>query len=149
MAVDANVIIYARIERGGGDRAGRKTVHAITTDSEGSFCHPGRNVTTLIAAAVLYALASGSVRGFALNLLCSWYCSFHVQRRGCFRLLVNSLYGMGLKDAKYYGTKKERKGFPFVEKRKIFFTISCILLLAVPASMIFMHQTRRRTELRP
>ena len=58
------------------------------------------------------------------------------------RLLVNSLYGMGLKDAKYYGTKKERKGFPFVEKRKIFFTISCILLLAVPASMIFMHQTK-------
>ena len=73
----------------------------------------------------------------ALGIVLSMFSAMVVSR-----LLVNSLYGMGLKDAKYYGTKKERKGFPFMEKRKIFFTISCILLLAVPASMIFMHQTK-------
>ena len=120
-----------------------KTVHAAIRDGfkKATSAILDGNVTTLIAAAVLYALASGSVRGFAMTLalgiVLSMFSAMVVSR-----LLVNSLYGMGLKDAKYYGTKKERKGFPFVEKRKIFFTISCILLLAVPASMIFMHQTK-------
>ena len=140
MAVDANVIIYARIEE---EIGAGKTVHAAIRDGfkKAASAILDGNVTTLIAAAVLYALASGSVRGFAMTLalgiVLSMFSAMVVSR-----LLVNSLYGMGLKDAKYYGTKKERKGFPFVEKRKIFFTISCILLLAVPASMIFMHQTK-------
>ena len=140
MAVDANVIIYARIEE---EIGAGKTVHAAIRDGfkKATSAILDGNVTTLIAAAVLYALASGSVRGFAMTLalgiVLSMFSAMVVSR-----LLVNSLYGMGLKDAKYYGTKKERKGFPFMEKRKIFFTISCILLLAVPASMIFMHQTK-------
>ena len=140
MAIDANVIIYARIEE---EIGAGKTVHAAIRDGfkKAASAILDGNVTTLIAAAVLYALASGSVRGFAMTLalgiVLSMFSAMVVSR-----LLVNSLYGMGLKDAKYYGTKKERKGFPFVEKRKIFFTISCILLLAVPASMIFMHQTK-------
>ena len=140
MAVDANVIIYARIEE---EIGAGKTVHAAIRDGfkKAASAILDGNVTTLIVAAVLYALASGSVRGFAMTLalgiVLSMFSAMVVSR-----LLVNSLYGMGLKDAKYYGTKKERKGFPFVEKRKIFFTISCILLLAVPASMIFMHQTK-------
>ena len=87
------------------------------TDSRRQLLPSWRKRETLIAAAVLYALASGSVRGFAMTLalgiVLSMFSAMVVSR-----LLVNSLYGMGLKDAKYYGTKKERKGFPFVEKEK-------------------------------
>ena len=67
MAVDANVIIYARIEE---EIGAGKTVHAAIRDGfkKAASAILDGNVTTLIAAAVLYALASGSVRGFAMTL---------------------------------------------------------------------------------
>ena len=67
MAVDANVIIYARIEE---EIGAGKTVHAAIRDGfkKATSAILDGNVTTLIAAAVLYALASGSVRGFAMTL---------------------------------------------------------------------------------
>lgn len=67
MAVDANVIIFERIKEE--LRAGR----TMRTSIEAGFQRAFRsildsNVTTLIAAAVLFSFATGQVRGFAITL---------------------------------------------------------------------------------
>ncbi len=67
MAVDANVLIYERIREEA--RGGRSPINAI----EAGFRHAqsaiiDANITTFIAAMVLYQLGSGPVRGFAVTL---------------------------------------------------------------------------------
>ena len=67
MAVDANVLIFERIreELAGG----RKPVRAIETGYEKAFSAIiDANVTTLLAAIVLYVMGSGPVKGFAVTL---------------------------------------------------------------------------------
>ena len=140
MAVDANVIIYARMKE---ELAAGKSVS--TSIREGfqkafSAIFDG-NITTLIAAAILYILGSGSVRGFAITLalgiILSMFTAMVISR-----LLVSSLYSVGVRSTKWYGVQKERKVIHFVEHRKIYFAISAILLLAVPVGMIYFHVTQ-------
>ena len=67
MAVDANVIIFTRIKE---ELAKGKSVQSgikIGFDKALSAIIDG-NVTTLIAAAVLYVKGSGTVKGFATTL---------------------------------------------------------------------------------
>lgn len=67
MAVDSNVLIYERIreER----RAGRSIVQSIDTGFQKALATIlDSNITTLIAAVVLFFLGSGPVRGFAVTL---------------------------------------------------------------------------------
>ncbi len=67
MAVDSNVLIFERIreER----RLGRSAVSAIDTGFQRAFgTIMDANITTLIAAAVLFQMGSGPVRGFAVTL---------------------------------------------------------------------------------
>ena len=67
MAVDANVLIYERIreER----RAGRSVVQAIDTGFKQALgTILDANITTLIAAFILFYLGSGPVKGFAVTL---------------------------------------------------------------------------------
>ena len=93
MAVDANVIIYARIRE---EIAEGKTVRsainigfkkALTAIIDG-------NVTTLIAAFVLNFMATGSVKGFAqtlaLGIVISMFTACVISR-----IIVNAAYGMG------------------------------------------------------
>ena len=96
------------------------------------------NITTLIAAAVLGAMGSGSVKGFAMTLalgiVLSMFTALVISR-----LLVNAFYAVGLRDEKFYGKQKERKTIDFLGKRKLFFTISVILILLVPVGMGVFH----------
>ncbi|MEF2545917.1 protein translocase subunit SecDF [Aurantimonas sp. E1-2-R+4] len=67
MAVDSNVLIYERIreER----RGGRSVVQAIDVGFKKALATIiDANITTLIAAVVLFSLGSGPVRGFAVTL---------------------------------------------------------------------------------
>ncbi len=67
MAVDSNVLIYERIreER----RLGRSIVQSIDTGFQKALATIlDSNITTLIAAVVLFFLGSGPVRGFAVTL---------------------------------------------------------------------------------
>ncbi|MDA4846657.1 protein translocase subunit SecDF [Hoeflea poritis] len=67
MAVDSNVLIYERIreER----RGGRSLVQAIDAGFQRAFgTILDANITTLIAAVILFYLGSGPVRGFAVTL---------------------------------------------------------------------------------
>ncbi len=67
MAVDANVVIFERIKEG--LRAGKSVKTAIDTGFKGAMTAViDSNITTLIAAVVLWILGSGSVQGFAKTL---------------------------------------------------------------------------------
>ena len=133
MAVDANVIIYARIREeialGKSVRSSIKTgfQKAMSAILDG-------NITTLISAAVLGTLGTGSVKGFAmalaLGIVLSMFTALVISR-----LLVNAFYAVGCKSEKFYGRQKERKTIDFVGKRKVFFVISLVMILLAPVGM--------------
>ena len=101
MAVDANVIIYARIREEIGE--GRSVRTAIKTGFQKALSAIlDGNITTLIAAAVLWLMGTGSVKGFAMTLalgiVLSMFTALVISR-----LIVNAFYAIGLRDEKFYG----------------------------------------------
>ena len=134
MAVDANVIIYARIRE---EIAAGVPVHgAIKSGFSKAFSAIlDGNVTTLIAAVVLMRLGSGPVIGFAqtlaLGIVVSMFTALVVSR-----LIVNAVYAVGVRDEKFYGRAKTRTPINFLEKRKTFFIISIVLILVGPVFML-------------
>ena len=67
MAVDANVLVFERIREE--VRAGRTPISAVDAGYSRAFTTiVDANLTTLIAALLLYAFGSGPVRGFAVTL---------------------------------------------------------------------------------
>ncbi|WP_034999290.1 protein translocase subunit SecD [Beijerinckia mobilis] len=67
MAVDSNVLIYERIREEA--HAGRSIVSALDAGFNRAFATiVDSNVTMFVAAAILYFLGSGPVRGFAVSL---------------------------------------------------------------------------------
>ena len=133
MAVDANVIIYARsreeiaagISVQGAIQSGFKKALSAILDG---------NITTLIAAFVLNAMGTGSVKGFAqtlaLGILLSMFTALVISR-----LLIKSFYALGFKDEKYYGKAKTRKSINFVGKWHVTFAIALVVLLSGPVTM--------------
>ena len=133
MAVDANVIIYARIREEitagisvqGAIQSGFKKALSAILDG---------NITTLIAAFVLNMMGTGSVKGFAqtlaLGIVLSMFTALVISR-----LLIKSFYALGFKDEKYYGKAKMRKAINFVGKWHITFAISLVVLLSGPVAM--------------
>lgn len=139
MAVDANVIIYARIQEE--IAAGMSVRNSIKSGFSKAFSAIfDGNITTLIAAFVLMWLGSGTVKGFAytlaLGIVISMFTALVVSR-----LIVNALYAVGVRDPKFYGSAKERKAIDFVGKRKVFFILSLVLILCGPAFMLFHSQS--------
>lgn len=134
MAVDANVIIYARIQE---EIASGKSVRTSLQNGfkkAFSAIFDG-NITTLIAAFVLNWLGSGTVKGFAqtlaLGIVLSMFTALVISK-----YLMYAVYAVGVKDEKFYGKIKERKPIPFLQKRKVFFALSLILILCAPVSML-------------
>lgn len=83
MAVDANVIVFERIREE--QRAGRSPATAIQAGYERALATIlDANITTFIAASILYMLGSGPVKGFAvtlaLGILTSVFTAFVVTR---------------------------------------------------------------------
>lgn len=140
MAVDANVIIYARIREEIGEGKSVRTAVKTGFQKALSAILDG-NITTLIAAAVLWLMGTGSVKGFAMTLalgiVLSMFTALVISR-----LIVNAFYAIGLRDEKFYGRQKERKTIHFVKRRKIFFTVSIILVLLGPAGMAAFQATQ-------
>lgn len=129
MAVDANVIIFARVReeiaagisvRSALKNGFKKAMSAIVDG----------NVTTLIAAIVLGLKGSGSVKGFAqtlaLGIVVSMFTALVITR-----VIVFSFYAVGIRDEKFYAkkNKKERKAFNFLGKRGICFAVSLALIV--------------------
>lgn len=133
MAVDANVIIFARIRE---ELATGKTVKSaikIGFDKALSAIIDG-NVTTLIAALVLLILGTGTVKGFAqtlfLGIVLSMFTALVVTK-----ILLNAFYAIGFKSEKWYGVGKERKTIDFLSKKAVFFAISIVVIVAGIAFM--------------
>jgi SecD/SecF fusion protein len=127
MAVDANVIIFARIREE--ITAGKTVRNAIDTGFQKALSAiVDGNVTTLIAALVLALKGSGTVKGFAytlaLGIVLSMFTALFITR-----LILKSLFAVGLKDVKFYGVNKEQKVVNFLSKKKIFFSCSIAVIV--------------------
>ena len=133
MAVDANVIIFARIREE--LRAGKNVRMAMKSgyDKALSAIIDG-NVTTLIAAAVLAFLGSGTIKGFAYTLAIGIIVSMFTALFGT-RLLRNICYALGATSENLYGKGREVRIIDFISKRKIVFAISGIIIIAGFAGM--------------
>ena len=128
MAVDANVIIFTRIKEEIG--VGKTVKSAIKTGfSKALSAIIDGNVTTLIAAVVLFWRGSGTVKGFAstlaLGIVLSMFTALFVTKA-----ILNALYNLGLDDPKFYGVSKEKKVINFLGKKNLCFIISCVVIVA-------------------
>ncbi len=128
MAVDANVIIFARIREELAEGVTVKSAIKIGFQKATSAIVDG-NVTTLIAAIVLMILGSGPVKGFAQTLALGIVLSM-ITAMVITRLLVYCLYYMGFDKIGMYGIAKQRKTIDFLGKRKLFIGISAIIIVA-------------------
>ena len=105
MAVDANVIIYARIREE--IAAGKSVKSAIDIGFKKALSAIlDGNITTLIAAIVLGIMGTGSVKGFAytlaMSIILSMFSALVISR-----YLAKAFYALGFQDVKYYGCPKE------------------------------------------
>ncbi|MBM3246241.1 MAG: protein translocase subunit SecD [Candidatus Omnitrophica bacterium] len=128
MAVDANVLINERIRE---ELAGGKTLRAAVANGYAKAFSAifDSNLTTLIAAFLLFQFGTGPIRGFAVTLTIGLIASMFtaiVVTRAIFELLL----GLGLlKSLPMLKLIKETK-LDFIGKRKIFYAISMIIIVA-------------------
>ncbi|MBO4697546.1 MAG: protein translocase subunit SecD [Lachnospiraceae bacterium] len=140
MAVDANVIIFTRIRE---ELATGKTVRSsiqIGFNKATSAIVDG-NVTTLIAALVLYFLGSGVIKGFAITLgigiVVSMFSGLVITR-----LIMKCFYDLGAKKPGLYGVAKKMHTLHVVENWVKYVVLSgamivvCIVMLFVNSSKI-------------
>lgn len=130
MAVDANVVIFSRIRE---EIINGKTIRVATQlgfkralstiiDSQ---------LTTLIAAVVLYQVGTSSVKGFALTLMIGIVVSIFTAVVVTQVLLHVICESKKFNQKKYFGVKKDGTGvfsakrqFKFIEHRKIYYMVS-------------------------
>ena len=134
MAVDANVIIFARIRE---ELATGKTLQSsvdIGFKKALSAILDG-NITTLIASVVLMFMGTGSVKGFAQTLALGIVLSM-ITALLITRVLINGLIAIGLKSEKLFGIAKKKKTVDFLSKGKVFVIISALIIVGGIAVMI-------------
>ena len=138
MAVDANVIIFARV------REEISAGHQVKAALKNGF-HKAMsaiidgNVTTIIAAIVLWWRGSGTVKGFAqtlaLGIILSMFTALVITR-----LIIYAFYAVGIRDQKFYGkVRPERSPINFLGKKKVFFAISIAAMLIGLGFGVFNH----------
>ena len=134
MAVDANVIIYARIREE--IAAGASVKVAIRTGFQKALSAIlDGNITTLIAAFVLNFMGTGTVKGFAQTLALGIVLSM-VTALVISRLIINAVYELGFRDEKYYKKAKQIPTINFLGKKNLCFVISLVLILVGPLFMV-------------
>ena len=128
MAVDANVIIFTRIKEELGQ--GNSVEKAITAGFETALSAiVDGNITTLIAAAVLYLRGSGTVKSFASTLAIGIVVSL-ITALFVTRALLNAFLAMGAENPALYGIKKDTKIIDFIKFRKIAYLVSAVVIVA-------------------
>lgn len=142
MAVDANVIIFARVREEIAEGKGVKSAVKIGFNKALPAIIDG-NVTTLIVALILLWRGSGGVRGFAqtlaIGIVLSMFTALVVTR-----IIMYAFISLGLTNEKLYGRQKERKTLNFVGKKAVFFTISIVFILAGLVTMTIKGATTGR-----
>ncbi len=139
MAVDANVVTFARIKE---EIAAGTTVSMSIKNGykKAMSAIVDGNVTTFIAAVVLMILGSGTVKGFAYTLMISIIMSM-VTALVIAKYLLQAFYAIGFKDKKFYGAAKKIKTIDFLKHRVIYFAISIAIIVAGVAGMAYYSAT--------
>ena len=128
MAVDANVIIFTRIkEELGQGNSVEKSIKAGFEKALSAILDG--NITTLIAAAVLYLRGSGTVKSFASTLAIGIVVSL-ITALFVTRALLNAFLAMGAENPALYGIKKDTKIIDFIKFRKIAYLVSAVVIVA-------------------
>ncbi|MBL4656826.1 MAG: protein translocase subunit SecD, partial [Flavobacteriales bacterium] len=136
MSIDANVLIYERIREE--IRGGKGMGLAITDGYKNAYTSIiDANVTTLLVGIILYYFGSGPIKGFAttliIGILTSLFSAIFITR-----LIFISF--LSRKKAISFSTKLTQNAFTnmniqFLAKRKLFYGISAIIILAGVASL--------------
>lgn len=139
MAVDANVVIYSRIREELG--AGKSTETAIKLGYEkATSAIVDGNVTTLIAAVVLYIFGSGTIKGFAITLglgiLVSMFTALVITK-----VIMKLFFNFGLKDPKWYGKTIHKRAFNILKIKKWCFSGSAAVILVGVIAMTVLGVT--------
>lgn len=139
MAVDANVIIFTRIKEEIGTG---KTVNSAVKSGfhKALSAIIDGNVTTLIAAGVLFWRGSGTVKGFAstlaIGIVVSMFTALVITKS-----VLRVFFLLGFQDAKFYGKKKDKKTIDFLGKKNIWFALS-LLVIAVGLGSLMFNKTQ-------
>lgn len=134
MAVDANCIIFTRIRE---ELATGKTVASAIDNgfSKAMSAIIDGNVTTLIAALVLYLKGSGTVKGFAMTLgigiVLSMFTALFITK-----LLMKAFCALGMTNTSMYGIQKERKTINFIGNWKKYVVISGAVVVICVAGLV-------------
>ena len=128
MAVDANVVVFARIREELGKEV--SVEEAVNTGyAKALSAIIDGNVTTLIAAVVLMLLGPSNVKGFAqtlaLGIVVSMFTALFITK-----WLMKAFYALGLKSVVLYGKGKEKKSVDFLSKKAVFIALSVIVIIA-------------------
>ena len=134
MAVDANVIIFTRIKEELAKGKSVQTSIKLGFEKALSAIVDG-NVTTLIAAFVLYIKGSGTIRGFAttlaMGIILSMFTALYITK-----YILQAMYSLGVDDVKYFVVEKPRRQIKFVQNRVKFFVISGVLIAGCVVCLI-------------
>ncbi|MCJ7690014.1 MAG: protein translocase subunit SecF, partial [Clostridiaceae bacterium] len=139
MAVDANVLIFERIKEE--LRTGKSIKSAVDSGFHKALSSIlDSNITTIIAAIVLYTVGTGAVKGFALTLMIGIALSVLTAFTST-KYLLKLAVGMGLlSKTSHFGVKRDpakpRKTFKIVEKTKIWFAISLLIIVIGMGAMV-------------
>ena len=140
VAADANIVIFERIKE---EAAARKSVRAAISSGyrKGFATIVDANVVTAITALILFAVATGGVRGFAFMLLLGTAISIFTAVFAT-RALLGLLAGFRWFDnPRFMGASAQKMArwqmFDAVGKRRIWFTIAAVLIAISIGSLIF------------
>ena len=143
MAVDANVIIFSRIRE---EISNGKTIRIAAQEGTKRAMKTivDSQVTTLIAAVILYEIGTSSVRGFAftfmLGIVIGIFTALVVTQlyvglmANSTRFARNSIFGVKTDGSATFSIKKD---LHFIRHRKKFYAISVIIFLLGAGSAVF------------
>lgn len=136
MAVDANVLIFERIREE--QAAGKDLKSAVDTGFQKALSSIiDANVTTMLTAIVLKVFGSGPIESFATTLIIGIFTSLFaalVITRLSINWWLNKGKGINF-ESKVTKNAFKNLNFRFVEKRKIYYAISGILVIASVAAI--------------
>lgn len=128
MSVDANILIYERIREE--LKAGKGIKSAIMIGYNRAFSAiMDSNITTIVAAALIFKFGTGPIRGFAVTLTIGLLANLFtavVCTKAIFELLYEQFGLVKLSMRQFF----HHTNIDFIGKRKIFYTISAVVIIA-------------------
>lgn len=131
LSVDANILIFERIREE--LRLGKGIRLAVTDGYKHALSSIiDSNVTTLLLGIILYVFGSGPVQGFAttliIGILCSLFSAIFISRL-VFEWMLDTNKELSF-SSNFSKDAYTKVNLPFVEKRKVYYTVSGLIIAA-------------------